>query len=397
MPRITLPDGSTRDYDAPVTPAQVAADIGPGLAKAAIGARIDGVLSDLSTVMEKDSELGIVTIKPRADDEQGREDMLFLIRHSAAHVMAEAIERLFPGVQFAYGPPVEQGFYYDFRLPEGKALSTDDFPRIEAEMAKIVAEDRPFTRLEKAAADGMQRLEREGNKYKIDNAQRALAAGSDQLSWYATGEPGKNWEDLCRGPHVPSTGRIGAFKVTSVASAYWKGDADLDSLTRVYGVAFPTQKDLDAHLERLDEAKKRDHRVLGKQHGLFHIDEMVGQGLILWTPKGSIIRQSLQDFIGQELTRQGYEQVFTPHIGKLDLYRTSGHFPYYQESQYPPIVEREAMEMLAEEGCTVRRTRQPPARWRDRWLPAQAHELPDACPHLREPAAQLSRPTGPPR
>ncbi len=350
MPRITLPDGSTRDYDAPVTPAQVAADIGPGLAKAAVGARIDGELSDLSAVMEKDATLGIITSKPR--DEQGREDLLFLIRHSAAHVMAEAIQRIVPGAQLVYGPPVENGFYYDIAFPEERPLREGDFEAIEAEMAKIVAEDRAFTRYEMPIEEGMSKLREEGSKYKLDNAERAVEAGSDALSWYATGEPKKDWEDLCRGPHVPSTGRIGAVKVMSLASSYWHGDENSDRLTRVYGTAFPTEKELKQHLSNLEEARKRDHRVLGKKLGLFHIDEMVGQGLILWTPKGSVVRQALQDFISQELRRQGYEQVFTPHIGKLDLYRTSGHFPYYQESQYPPIVEREAMEMLADEGCT---------------------------------------------
>ena len=350
MPRITLPDGSVREYDHPVTPREVAADIGPGLAKAALGARIDGDLADLTTPIARDARLAIVT--PTARDKQPDPDALFLMRHSAAHVMAEAIERLFPGVEFAYGPPVEQGFYYDFRLPEGRTLSSEDFARIEEEMGRIVKADRPFTRIEKPADEGMQRLEAEGNKYKIDNARRALAGGSDELSWYATGEPGKDWEDLCRGPHVPSTGKIGAFKVLSLASAYWKGDANLDSLTRVYGTAFPSQKDLDEHLERLEEAKKRDHRALGRQHGLFVIDEMVGQGLVLWTPKGGVIRSELQAFISEELRRQGYDTVYTPNIGRLDLFRTSGHFPYYQDSQYPPIVEREAIEALADEGCS---------------------------------------------
>ncbi|MCB1134517.1 MAG: threonine--tRNA ligase, partial [Verrucomicrobiae bacterium] len=177
-------------------------------------------------------------------------------------------------------------------------------------------------------------------------------AGSDALSWYATGKPGANWEDLCRGPHVPSTGRIGAFKIMSLASAYWHGDENSDSLTRVYGIAFPSKKDLNRHLELLEEAKRRDHRVLGKQLHLFHIDEMVGQGMVLWTPKGSVIRNELQDFISIELRKQGYTQVYTPHIGKLDLYRTSGHFPYYQESQFTPIVERDSLRALADEGCT---------------------------------------------
>jgi len=350
MPRITLPDGSVREYDGPVTPRRVAGDIGPGLAKAALGARIDGELADLDAPIERDAALALVT--PTTRDKKPDPDALYLMRHSTAHVMAEAIERLFPGVQFAYGPPVEQGFYYDFRLPEGESLSSEDFKHIEAEMARIAREDRPFTRTELPAEEGLRRLREEGNKYKVDNAQRALEAGSERLSWYATGEPGKDWEDLCRGPHVPSTGRIGAYKVLSVASSYWKGDANLDTLTRVYGTAFPSQKDLDEHLERLEEARRRDHRVLGRRHGLFVIDEMVGQGLILWTPKGSVIRGELQKFITEELARQGYDTVYTPHIGRLDLYRTSGHFPYYQDSQYPPLVERESLEAMGQEGCS---------------------------------------------
>jgi threonyl-tRNA synthetase len=219
-------------------------------------------------------------------------------------------------------------------------------------MAKIVAENRAFTRYELPFDEGFEKLRREGSKFKLDNAERAREAGSERLGWYATGTPGSNWEDLCRGPHVPSTGRIGAFKVTSLASSYWKGDESLDRLTRVYGTAFATKDELAAHLAQLEEARKRDHRVLGKQLRLFHIDEMVGQGLVLWTPAGSVVRQELQTFIGEELRKQGYHQVFTPHIGKLDLYRTSGHFPYYRESQYPPIVEHDQMAALASEGCS---------------------------------------------
>lgn len=179
-----------------------------------------------------------------------------------------------------------------------------------------------------------------------------LKKGSDSLSWYATGEPGTNWEDLCRGPHVPSTGRIGACKIMSLASSYWHGDADSDRLTRVYGTAFADKKQLKKHLELLEEAKKRDHRVLGKQLQLFHIDEAVGQGLILWTPKGAVIRRELEEFIREELVKQDYDFVYTPHIGKLDLYRTSGHFPYYRESQYPPLIHNDFLEKLADEGCS---------------------------------------------
>ncbi|MSR28898.1 MAG: threonine--tRNA ligase [Phycisphaerales bacterium] len=350
MATITLPDGSTRAYPTTTTPQQVASDIGPGLAKAALGAKIDGILCDLSTEISRDCSLSIVT--PKSRDGRVDADALFLIRHSCAHVMAEAIQRLHPGTMLVYGPPIDTGFYYDMAFPDGRAPSTDDFAAIEAEMAKIVAENRPFTRYELPAQDGMAKLQKEGSKFKIDNAQRAQEAGSSVFSFYATGTPGAHWEDLCRGPHVPATGRIGAFKVTSLASSYWKGDESLDRLTRVYGTAFATKPELEEYLRQIEEAKKRDHRVLGKQLRLFHIDEMVGQGLVLWTPRGSVVRQELQSFISEALKEQGYQQVFTPHIGKLDLYRTSGHFPFYRESQYPPIIEHDALARLAAEGCS---------------------------------------------
>ena len=353
MPRITLPDGSVKEFASPVTARQIAEAIGPRLAMAALGCKVDGELRDLSTVLDHDAKLSIIT--PQTRDKQADPDALMLIRHSAAHVMAEAIQRIVPEAQLVYGPPLATGFYYDIKFPENRPLKDGDFAAIEAEMKKIIAEDRAFTRYELAPSEGMAKLQREGSKYKIDNAERALKAAAagpstqdPALSFYATGTPGKNWEDLCRGPHVPSTGRIGAVKVMSLASSYWHGDENSDRLTRVYGTAFATQAELDAHLNQLDEARKRDHRVIGKQLRLFHIDEMVGQGLILWTPNGSIVRKELQNFIGSELRKQGYTEVFTPHIGSLDLYKTSGHFPYYKESQFPPIVEREALDTLGE-------------------------------------------------
>ena len=350
MPKITLPDGSSRQYDAPTTAAQVAADIGPGLAKAALGAKVDGQLCDLSTTLDRDCALALVT--PKSRDGQVDADALSMLRHSCAHIMAEAIAKLFPGTMLVYGPSLESGFYYDMAFPSGRAPSTDDFAAIESEMAKIIAENRTFTRSDLSVDAGLAKLNQEGSKFKIDNAQRAKEAGSTTLSWYATGIPGTNWEDLCRGPHIPSTGRIGAFKITSLASSYWKGDETLDRLTRVYGTAFATKPELEAHLKQLEEAKKRDHRMLGKQLRLFHIDEMVGQGLVLWTPRGAAVRQELQTFISEALRVQGYQQVFTPHIGKLELYKTSGHFPFYRESQYPPIIDQDQMSKLAEEGCT---------------------------------------------
>jgi len=351
MPRITLPDGSVKEFPQPVTARQVAEAIGPRLAMAALGCKVDGELRDLSTVIDHNAKLSIIT--PQTRDKQPDPDALMLLRHSAAHVMAEAIQRIVPKAQLVYGPPLATGFYYDIKFPDNRPLKEGDFAAIEAEIKKIVAEDRPFTRYEQSKDDGLSKLKSEGSKYKIDNAQRAIAADANaKLSFYATGAPGQSWEDLCRGPHVPSTGRIGAVKIMSLASSYWHGDENSDRLTRVYGTAFATQADLDAHLNQLDEAKKRDHRVIGKQLRLFHIDEMVGQGLVLWTPNGSIVRRELQNFIGGELKKQGYTEVFTPHIGSLDLYKTSGHFPYYKESQFPPIVERDSLDQLAGEGCS---------------------------------------------
>ena len=350
MPRITLPDGSIREFDHPVSAADVAADIGPGLAKAAIGARINGELVDMSTMMSEDATLALLTARARGGEVDP--DALSLIRHSCAHVMAEAIQRVIPDAALVYGPPTDSGFYYDISFPQSRPLTVNDFEAIEAEMRKIVAEARPFTRYELSTAEGLEKLKQEGSKYKIDNAERAIEAGSDVLSWYATGEPGENWEDLCRGPHLPTTKHIGAFKVMSLAASYWHGDANSDRLTRVYGTAFGDKKQLKRYMRLLEEARKRDHRKVGRDLQLFHIDEMVGQGLVLWTPKGSIIRRELEDFIRTELTRQGYSTVYTPHIGKLELYKTSGHFPYYQDSQYPPMIHSDYLSQKAEEGCS---------------------------------------------
>ncbi len=341
MPRITLPDGSVKEFPGPVSARQVAESIGPGLAKAALGAKINGALSDLSTVIDKDASLAIVTAKTR--DGAADPDALFLLRHSAAHVMAEAITRLKPGVQLVYGPPVENGFYYDMRFPDGVTLSSEEFPEVERVMADIVKENRPFTRCEMPVAAGLSKLVAEGSKYKLDNAQKAVEAGSDRLSFYVTGSPGQNWEDLCRGPHVPATGAIGAFKVMSLASSYWHGDENSDRLTRVYGTAFFKPKDLEDHLAVIEEGKKRDHRVIGKKLHLFTINDEVGQGLILWMPNGALIRRTLEEFLRAERTARGFIWVNTPHIGKLNLYRTSGHFPYYKDSQFPPLVEPDAI------------------------------------------------------
>jgi threonyl-tRNA synthetase len=335
MIKITLPNGAVKEFNSEqVTGRQVAEAIGPRLAKDAIGAVVDGELRDLSAPITKDAAVAIVT--PKAEDPNA----LYLTRHSAAHVMAEAITRLYPQTKLAYGPPVDNGFYYDMELDH--KLTAEDFTKIEEEIKKILAEDRPFTRYELPKDAALNKLNTEGNPYKVDNAQRALEADQNAvISFYATGTPGENWEDLCRGPHVPSTARVGAVKVMSVAGAYWHGDETKQQLQRVYGTAFPTQKDLDAYLHQIEEAKKRDHRVIGKQMGLFTISNLVGSGLILWMPKGAIIRQELEQFMREELAKREYVPVYTPHIGKVDLYKISGHYPYYQESQFPTIKMKE--------------------------------------------------------
>ncbi len=341
MAAIKLPDGSVKDIPDGSTVRQLAESIGKGLAKAAVAAKVDGQVMDLSSRLEGAHEVAILTERdPEA---------LLVLRHSTAHVMAEAIQRLWPEAKLAYGPALETGFYYDIALDQ--PISSNDFPRIEKEMEKIISENRPFTRYDLPPEEGAARLEREGNKYKIDNARRALDAGARSLSWYVTGEKDRNWEDLCQGPHIPSTAKIKGFKVMSIASSHWHGDVNGDRFQRVYGTAFFDKKQLDEHLRLLDEAKKRDHRVLGPALGLFTIDEAVGQGLVLWKPKGAVVRAELQKFISEHLQRQGYQQVFTPHIGRLGLYKTSGHYPYYRESQFPPLIDQETIDRLAEEKC----------------------------------------------
>ena len=273
------------------------------------------------------------------------------LRHSCAHVMATAISRLWPDAQFAAGPPVEGGFYYDLELTH--RISPDDFPAIEAEMKKVVKENQVFEREVISREEAME-LAQNGRLAALGDRDAPSVFKVDLLEGIPEGEEislfknGEFW-DLCAGPHVGRTGNCKAFKLMSVASAFYKGDANNLQLQRIYGTCFKNKTLLTEHLERLEEARKRDHRRLGRELGLFHFDEMVGQGLPLWKPKGAIIRRQLQDFIAAELDKQGYSQVFTPHIGKLDLYRTSGHFPYYEESQYPPFAEREALKKLSED------------------------------------------------
>lgn len=336
---VKLPDGSIREYDGPITVKKVAKSIGSGLAKASLWGEIAGQPVPLNHVIEgTEVELKIITnTDPYA---------LATMRHSCAHIMARAVMRLKPNVQLAFGPTIDGGFYYDIESPDDP-ISEEDFPAIEKEMQKIIKLDEPFERIERSRDESIKICQDLKQPLKVEHIQEGLAE-HESLSFYQQGE----FIDLCRGPHVPKPSTVGAFKLLSIAGAYWKGDESRQQLQRLYATAFFDQKSLDEHLEKIEEAKRRDHRVLNKRLGFYHIDEEVGQGLILWTPRGSFIRHKLQEFISSHLTRQGYDQVFTPHIGKLDLYRTSGHFPYYQESQYPPLVLRDQLNLLAEKGCS---------------------------------------------
>jgi threonyl-tRNA synthetase len=325
MLTVILPDGSRKKYDRPVSAYDVAAEIGPGLAKAAMLAEVDGRQIDLRSPLPDEGEVKL-RLLTRKDP-----DALSVMRHSAAHVMAQAVMRLFEGVQLAFGPTTATGFYYDFHLD--RALSEDDFPRIEAEMQKIIKADERFERLQIPRDEALELCRELGQEFKIEHIQTGLAE-ERELSFYRQGE----FIDLCRGRHIPSTGHIGsAFKLLSVAGAYWKGDVSRQQLQRLYATAFFDKKDLDTHLEQLAEAKRRDHRVLGKQLELFTINQTVGSGLILWLPKGAIVRQTLEDYIKGELRRRGYQAVYTPNIAHVELYQISGHFPYYSDSQFPPI------------------------------------------------------------
>jgi len=324
MVQVRLPDGTERQFEAPVTPRDVAAGIGAGLAKAAVAAVVDDRVVGLDFSLPEGPAVTLSILTKR--DPQA----LAVMRHSCAHVMARAVMRLFKGVQLAFGPTVEGGFYYDFDLEH--SLSEADFPAIEAEMAKIVELDEPFERIEEPRDKALEICRDLGQGYKVEHIQGGLDEHAT-LSFYRQGE----FIDLCRGPHIPSPRTIGAFKLLNVAGAYWKGDQSRKQLQRLYGTAFFSQQDLDAHLARIEEAKRRDHRVLGKQLDLFTISPTVGSGLILWQPKGAIVRGVLENFVKDELRERGYLPVYTPHVGRIELYKISGHYPYYADSQFAPI------------------------------------------------------------
>jgi len=342
---ILLPDGSSKSYPQGVSPQMVAEDISPRLAKAAVAAEVDGQVCDLSIALGAgEHRVRILTDRD--------EPALEVLRHTAAHVLAQAMIRLYgPGVQYTIGPALmddfQYGFYYDFDLPE--PIGQEDLEKVEAEMRRVIQEQVPTRRREMSPGEAIALMEKLGQRYKVELIEDLVRDEKvQQVSLYEQGD----FTDLCRGPHLPHTGMVKAFKLLAVAGAYWRGSEKNKMLTRVYGVAFFDEKRLAEHLTRIEEARKRDHRVLGKQLGLFLISDAVGPGLPLWLPKGTRIRMELEGWLRGELLKRGYQPVITPHIGRLDLYRTSGHYPYYQESQFPPLVERETLEKLAGEGCS---------------------------------------------
>ncbi|MBO4282296.1 MAG: threonine--tRNA ligase [Bacteroidales bacterium] len=321
MIHITLPDNSVKTFEESTTPYDIALSISEGLARNVLAAVVDGKKWDLNRPIATDASVRLLTW----NDTEGKE----VFWHTSAHLMAEAIEQLYPGVKFGIGPSIENGFYYDIDFMD-YSISSEDFPKIEAKMAEIVRSRQPIVRSEVSKADAIDFFTKKGDEYKLELIE-GLEDGS--ISFYTSG----SFVDLCRGPHLPDMGNIKAVKLLSLAGAYWRGDEKRKQLTRIYAISYPKKKDLDAYLELLEEAKKRDHRKIGKEMELFTFSQRVGQGLPLWLPKGADLRKRLEQFLTEVQRRYGYQQVITPHIGNVLLYKTSGHYQKYGEDSFRPI------------------------------------------------------------
>ncbi len=313
---VTLPDGSKRELASGATVADCAADIGAGLARAALAGKVNGTPVDVTTPLSDGDAVEIITDKsPEA---------LGIMRHSCAHIMAEAVQILYPGAQIAFGPQTDDGFFYDCEVEH--AISSEDFETIEAKMAEIIKRDEPFVR-EVVTREQAEEIFAD-QRFKIEHIAELPA--DEEISIYRHGD----FVDLCRGPHIPSAGKIGAFKLMRVAGAYWKGDSDREMLQRLYGTAFFKKKDLEDYLHLLDEARKRDHRKLGRELGIYMMSDEAGTGLPLYLPKGALVIRTMQEWLRKELYRRGYEEVITPHIYKADVWKTSGHYDYYHDNMY---------------------------------------------------------------
>ena len=317
--RLTLPDGSVREVPSGITGRELAESIGPGLAKAALAIRVDGQIRDLSRPIEADAKVSILTDRDA--------DALEVLRHSSAHILATAVRELFPGAGIGFGPPIEDGFYYDFEVP--RPFTPEDLERIEKQMGEVAKRDYPFVREVVDRAEANRRFADDPLKL-----ERIAELGPQETITVYTDGP---FQDLCRGPHVPSTGRLKHFKLLHAAGAYWRGDERRQMLQRIYGTAWFKKEDLDAYLNRLEEARKRDHRVLGKQLDLYSISEIVGPGLVLWHPKGAMIKWLLSRAVEDDNVANGYELVYTPNVTREELFYISGHLPLYAAHQYPPM------------------------------------------------------------
>lgn len=327
--RIKFPDGSVKEFDRGVTGHQIAESISRRLAEEALAIKVNGTVRELNVPLDEDAEIQILTF----DDEEGKE----VYWHSSSHLMAHAIQSLHPEAKFGVGPAIENGFYYDFDI--NTQLSEDDLKKIEEKMITIAGENHPFERVELPKEKAIEFFSKKGDQYKLEILSE-LDDKNEVISIYNEGD----FTDLCTGPHLPSTGKIKYVKLLSVSGSYWRGDEKNKQLQRIYGISFPKKKMLDEYLLKLEEAKRRDHRKLGKELEIFLITNNVGAGLPIWLPKGTILRETLENFLKEEQRKRGYLPVITPHIGNINLYKTSGHYPYYKDSQFPPIKFEEGNE-----------------------------------------------------
>lgn len=323
MVKITFPDGSVREYEQGVTGLQIAESISPALARNVVSCGVNGETVELNRPINNDATIALY----KFEDEEGKHTFW----HTSAHLLAEALQELYPGIQFGFGPAIENGFFYDVMPKEGTTISETDFPKIEAKMMELAKKNEPVVRRNISKADALKEFQEDGQDYKCEHIDQDLEDGT--ISTYTQG----HFTDLCRGPHLLSTGLIKAVKITSVAGAFWRGDAKREQMTRIYGITFPKKKMLDEYLTMLEEAKKRDHRKIGKEMELFTFSERVGKGLPIWLPKGTELRLRLQDMLRNIQRRYGYQEVITPHIGSKNLYVTSGHYAHYGKDSFQPI------------------------------------------------------------
>ena len=323
MVKITFPDGSVREYESGVTGLQIAESISPALARNVVSCGINGETVELNRPITADSTIALY----KFEDEEGKHTFW----HTSAHLLAEALQELYPGIQFGFGPAVENGFFYDVMPAEGQVISENDFPKIEEKMRELAKKNEAVVRREVSKAEALKEFKADGQNYKCEHIEQDLEDGT--ITTYTQG----NFTDLCRGPHLLSTGEIKAVKITSVAGAFWRGDAKREQMTRIYGISFPKKKMLYEYLVMLEEAKKRDHRKIGKEMELFFFSDRVGKGLPMWLPKGTDLRLRLQDMLRKIQKRFGYQEVITPHIGSKNLYVTSGHYAHYGKDSFQPI------------------------------------------------------------